>query len=404
MAGKALDKTNYDYLLVVIVAALLVLGLLMVYSTTFALDRDQPTYYIVRQLTAAGIGIVVCLIIARLPYHSWRKLSIPIMAGSLLLLIVVLIIGELRFGAKLALLGGSFQPSEVAKLAVIVYVSDWLTSKGDKIRHVTYGLIPFAILIGLVAALIMAQPDLGTATLVVFTAIVMFFLAGADLVQLVIGVLVSGATLALVVTRMPHAQSRLAEFWTSVTDPVAKGGFQIQQGLIALGVGGIFGRGLGDSQRKLALLPLPHSDSIFAVIGEELGLIGCLIVIGLFSALAYRGFRIAVQAPDTFGMILGSGITCWLVSQALINVAVITASAPFTGITLPFISYGGSSMVSSLAAVGLLLSISKGTREEDVRVHANLDLGGRDRRARLPAVGRRSGAGRRRKSEDESDD
>ncbi len=402
MAGKALDKANYDYLLVVIVAALLVLGMMMVYSTTFALEPQDPTAMFVRQLEAAGIGIVACLIIARTPYGAWRKLSISIMAGSLLLLVVVLVVGELRYGARLGLSNGSFQPGEVAKLAVIVYVADWLSSKGMKIRNITYGLIPFAILIGLVAGLIVAQPDLGTATLVVVTAITMFFLAGADLLQLVIGVIVSGGTLALVVTRTPHAYERLISFWVSITDPVRNGGYQIQQALIALGVGGVFGRGLGDSQRKFKILPLPHSDSIFAIIGEELGLVGCLIIIILFAALAYRGFKIAMQAPDTFGMILASGITCWLVFQALINVAVVTATLPFTGITLPFISYGGSSLVSCLAAVGLLLSISKGERGEDVRVHANLDVGGRNRRPRLSTSGRRAGIARRRKSENES--
>jgi cell division protein FtsW len=229
----------------------------------------------------------------------------------------------------------------------------------------------------------------------------MFFLAGADLLQLVIGGVFGSVTLVFLVTRSPHASGRLNVFLESITDPVAVGGYQIRQSLLALGQGGILGRGLGESQLKVDFLPLSHTDSIFAILGEELGLIGCLVVIGLFAVLAYRGFRIALKSSDNFGMILASGITCWLIIEAVINIAVVTATLPVTGIPLPFISYGGSALVSTLAAVGILLSVSKGAREGDVKSNAGSHSRGRNSRTRLPKHRRSADDGRRRGLETE---
>ena len=392
---KTTETTNYDYMLVVVVVALLVIGLMMVYSTTFSLTPNRPSYFFVRQLIFSAIGILTLFVFAHIPYHFWRRISVPLMAGVLFLLIAVLLVGSERFGAQRHFLNGSIQPSEVAKLAIIIYIADWVSSKGDKIRRVTYGLIPFAILLGFLTGLILLQPDFSTAFLIVTTAVIMFFLAGADLFQLVIGSVFGSATLVFLVTKTPHASERLQIFLESIADPVTVGGYQIRQSLIALGHGGILGRGLGESQLKVGL-PLPHTDSIFAILGEELGLIGCFVVIGLFAILAYRGFRIALQSRDNFGMILASGITCWLIIETLISIAVVTATLPFTGIPLPFISYGGSALVSALAAVGILLSVSKGAPEGDVSTHANSDVRRRDSRSRLPKHSNRSGDGRRR--------
>jgi cell division protein FtsW len=189
----------------------------------------------------------------------------------------------------------------------------------------------------------------------------------------------------------------LADFLKSLTDPVTGGGYQLRQSLIALGHGGVFGRGLGESQQKFEFLPLSHTDSIFAILGEELGLIGCLVVIALFALLAYRGFRIALLSPDNFGMVLAAGITCWLIIEALINIAVVTATLPFTGIPLPFISYGGSALVAALAGVGILLSVSRGLRGDEVRTHANSDSRRRNSRSRVPKYSGRSSDGRRRR-------
>jgi cell division protein FtsW len=392
------QRGGFDYLLLVIVTALLIIGLMMVYSATFDLaykEYDQPTYFFIRQVLWAAIGVAVLLVMARIGYHNWRRFSILIMVGTLILLGAVLFVGSERFGAQRSLLNGSIQPSELCKLALIIYIAHWLSSKGDQIRQVTYGLIPFAILIGLVAALIILQPDFSTAVLVAATAVAMFFLAGADLFQLVVCFVVGSATFAFLITRVPYRLARVVAFLDPLGDSYGSG-YQVRQTLIALGSGGISGLGLGASRQKFGYLYASHTDGIFAILGEELGLIGCLVVMGLFTALAYRGFKIALEAPDSFGTILASGITCWLIFQALINIAVVTATVPFTGIPLPFISFGGSSLAISMAGIGLLLSVSRGVQQEEQRKSARHDLRRRDWRPRLSSSGRRPGTSARR--------
>jgi cell division protein FtsW len=362
-----------DYVLVITVAALLLLGLMMVYSTTFdwayALT-GQPASFLIRQTVWTGLGLIGLVILTQLDYIWWRRLAVPIMGVALLLLILVLVLGSEKFGAQRAFLNGSIQPSEPAKLAIIIYVAAWLSSKGERIRQVTYGLVPFSVLIGVIAGLIVLQPDFSTAILIVLTAGMMFFIAGADLMQLAIGGVVSGATFYLLIRQSLHASGRLAMYLDSLQD-ASLASYHTHQALIALGSGGLFGRGLGAGYQKFGYLPAPHTDSVFAVVGEELGLVGCLAVVALFALLAQRGFKIALEAREPFGAVLASGLTCWLVVQALINVAVMTAMVPFTGVPLPFMSLGGSSMVSSLVAVGLLLSVSRGSR---LRVEVRKEL------------------------------
>jgi cell division protein FtsW len=246
-------------------------------------------------------------------------------------------------------------------LAIIIYVAAWLSSKGSKLRQMTYGLIPFAVLIGLIAGLIVLQPDFSTAILIVLTAGAMFFIAGAEIVQVVLGFVVSSGTFYLLIINSVHGSERLKHYLETLSDPKLVP-YHVDQALVALGSGGLFGRGLGAGYQKFGYLPAPHTDSVFAVLGEELGLIGCLIVVALFALLAQRGFKIALEAREPFGAVLASGLTCWLIIQSLINVAVMTGMIPFTGIPLPFLSVGGSAMVSSLAAVGLLLSVSRGSQ------------------------------------------
>lgn len=391
---QATEKANYDYMLVVVVITLLLVGLMMVYSTTFSMNTDDPTLFVVRQLQWAAIGLISLVVFARIPYHFWRKISVYLLAGVLILLVAVLFIGSERFGAQRTFWNGSLQPSELAKLAIVIYIADWVSSKGDKIRRVTYGLIPFAILLGVLTGLILLQPDFGTAILIVSTALIMFFLAGADLLQLVIGSAFGSVSLLFLVTKWPYAVKRLTDFLQAVNDPVSAGHYQIRQSLVALGHGGLLGKGLGESQQKFTFLPLAHTDSIFAILGEELGLIGCLVVVGLFALLAYRGLQIALQSPDNFGMILAAGVTAWLILEALINIAVVTATLPSTGIPLPFISYGGSALVSALAAVGIMLSVSRGVRG-DIDTYANSHIRRGNGRARLPQYSRRSSDDRR---------
>jgi cell division protein FtsW len=353
-----------DYVLLLTVTALLLVGLMMVYSTTFDwsyAETANPLSFFVKQTIWVALGLVLMGILSWIDYDWWRRLAVPLMVMALALLIMVLGIGSTVFGAQRTFVNGSIQPSEPTKLAIFIYVAAWLASKGEKIRQMTYGLIPFAVLIGVIAGLIVLQPDFSTAILIVLTAGAMFFIAGADLLQVMLGCLVSGFSFYMLIINSPHGSERLERYLETLRNPESVS-YHVHQALVALGSGGLFGRGLGAGYQKFGYLPAPHTDSVFAVLGEELGLVGCVIVVGLFALLAQRGFKIALETRDSFGSILASGLTCWLVFQALINVAVMTGLIPFTGIPLPFLSMGGSAMVSSLAAVGILLSVSRGSR------------------------------------------
>lgn len=386
--GNSVRPGGVDMTLIMAVATLLAIGLVMVYSTTYALGfrlHDNPNHYLIRQGVWVIIGTIALLVMTRIEYTGWQRVSVLVMAGILLILAVLLIFGGERFGGRRWFFGGSVQPSELAKLAVVIYIADWLSSKGEQIRDVTYGLVPFAILIGVVTGLILLQPDVSTSILIAVTAFAMFFVAGAEVKQLAISSLVGGFALAILILQAPYRLKRIAVFLDPMGSDPGDDAYQIIQTLRALVRGGVLGQGLGNSQQKLGALPAAHTDAIFAVLGEELGLVGGLIVIGLFVILAYRGFRIAQNAPNTFGMMLATGVTTWLAFQALINIAVVTSTIPFTGIPLPFISFGGSSLVTSMAGVGLLLNISKyAVPEQDARTLIRR----RDRGARLPSPSR----------------
>jgi len=396
---KTDESHKYDYLLIITIAALLIIGLMMIYSATFALGYqlyDQPTYYFIRQLLWMGVGLLVMIIFARVEYHTWRRFSILLMTFTLLLLGVVLLVGQERFGGQRWLLNGSIQPSELSKLAIIIYIADWLSSKGEQIRKVSYGLIPFAILLGMITGLIVLQRSLSTAVLIAMTAIAMFFIAGGNLWQIIASGILGGGTIAFLTAQSAYRLTRVATFLDPLNADPLDSGYQIRQILIALGSGGLTGLGLGASRQKFGYIPASHTDGIFAILGEELGLVGSLAVLGLFAFLAYRGFRVAMLAPDSFGRVLASGITCSLIFQAIVNVGVVTASIPFTGVTLPFISFGGSSLVVTMASAGLLLAVSRRTMPEDPQEkeeRREVDhLRRRNRGPRLPGPGRRAKA------------
>jgi len=391
-------QQGIDYPLIAIVVALLLIGLMMVFSATFNLAAEQydnPAYFFTRQVIWIALGSVMLVLLARVEYRQWRRYSITLMGLALLLLVIVFFLGTTRFGAQRTLWKGSVQPSEFCKLIIIIYVADWVSSKGERIKQVTYGLIPFAILIGAVAALIVSQPDISTAIIIVLTAVVMFFIAGADVLQLFIGFAFGSAAFALLISRSPHAWDRVMAYLTTLRDPYSGSSYQVREALAALGLGGLTGQGLGMGTQKLQALPLPHTDTIFAVLGEELGLMGTMLVIGLFAALAYRGFKITLEATDNFGAVLAAGLTFSLLFQALINIAVVTATLPFTGIPLPFISYGGSSMVISMASVGILLGVSRGKNQKESKRRARYHIGRRDGGTRLSRTGRRQSTSRR---------
>ncbi|HEY7782884.1 MAG TPA: putative peptidoglycan glycosyltransferase FtsW, partial [Ktedonobacterales bacterium] len=362
--GMAADVTAVgargavDRVLVVVVAALIIIGLTMVYSASQYAVPGDPGYWFRKQLVWATAGVVALAAFARVDYRAWRRVSLWGMLLSLALLVLVLKVGTTTYGAQRWIVLGplSIQPSELAKLAMVVYVADWLAAKGDDVTTVLYGLIPFGLVTGLVLALVVLQNDLGTAIIIGGMALAMFFAAGANIAKLVptITPLAVLGFFGLVLGR-GFRRARLAAF----LNPLPPGcqdatSYQVCQGLISLGSGGFFGRGLGAGVLQAGYLPNPFTDSIFAVLGEELGLFGCALVLGLFAVLAFRGFRTGRRAPDVYGALLACGITCWLVLQAVVNVGAVVDAIPFTGVPLPFVSYGGSSLVVSLAAVGLL--------------------------------------------------
>jgi cell division protein FtsW len=392
-------KLYVDYWLLLAVAGLVVIGMLMVYSTTFDLGMlvwEDPTYYFRRQLTALVIGLAAILIFMQFDYHILRRYSVALMGGTLALLIFLLVTGEANFGATRGLYENSYQPSELAKLATILYISHWLSSKGDRIKDLTYGLLPFAMITGVVCFLIVQQPDLSTSGLIAIISLTIFFVAGAEIKQIAIAGGLGGVVFYMLMRTVPHAAARVKAWQEVLRDP-EQAVWQVKQALIALGSGGYVGVGLGNSTQKFGPLPAAHTDGVFAIIGEEMGLFGSLLIIGLLGLLIWRGIRAATQARDTYGFLLALGITCWLGYQALINIAVITAVIPFTGIPLPFLSYGGTSLLLSLVGAGILLNISRDahitTREQPTTqrtesTRASFSLRRRNGRARLSRPGR----------------
>jgi len=358
-AALALAR-HFDYGLVLTIAGLLCFGLIMVYSASTLGQPGDPSYYFRRELLWVALGCVAMLVVVQIDYQRWRAISSLAMLVSLALLLLVLKFGVEVNGAQRWIAIGrffSFEPSEVTKLALIIYVADWLSRKGEQIGSFLYGLVPFVIFVGLIILLVLLQNDMGTAVIIGCVALAMFFTAGANLLQL-IPALGMGALLffALSLTGFRHA--RLVTFIHPLGNCLGSG-WQICQSLYALGSGGWFGLGLGVGRQKAGFLPFPWTDSIYAVTGEELGFIGCIAILVLFAILAYRGFRVARGTADLYGSLLATGITVWIVAQAALNIGSVVDAIPFTGVPLPFISFGGSSLVTSLAAIGILLNISR---------------------------------------------
>lgn len=357
-SGQRSLVAQYDFILLAAIASLVGLGLVMIFSASFSqsnLIYGRPTYYFLRQLQWLVLSVVAMVVIAMVDFRILKRLSLVIMALTVIALLAVLVFGHDNLGSRRHLIGTSVQPSEIAKLTIIIYISYWLSSKGPRLKQVSYGLVPFAILLGLVALLVILQPDFDTTGLIVVTALIMFFVAGADVKQLAIFGLIATVTLLFAVMQIDYASKRIHEYLSFLQDPLS-GSAQMTAGLRALANGGLFGEGLGDGRN---IVYLPFTDSIFTVVGEELGLVGTVGVIALFLLFAYRGLRIALRSQDPFGLILGCGITAWISIQAFFNIAVNTATIPVGGLTLPFISYGGSSLLATMAAVGVLLSISR---------------------------------------------
>jgi len=361
------DRTaRPDYAIALVVAVLTGAGLVFVYSASFAIglrEYGNVNFFITRQAFGAGIGAVAMFVLARLDYHVLARMSPLILLATLLGLGLVLVpgLGVDSYGAHRWIRLGPLppaQPSEFAKLVMVIYIAAWLTAKGDQVKQFSLGVVPFVLMVGLVGGLIMLEPDMGTFLVIVLTTTTMFFVAGAALrhvVTLVAAGIAGGFLLILV---EGYRFERLLSFLHAEDDPDGKG-FQILQLLIALGSGGVRGLGIGESRQKFFYVPGAHTDGIFAIVGEELGFIGAILIIALFAMLVLRGFRAAVKAQDDFGYLLAVGITCWIAYQTVINIGGITRSMPLTGIPLPFLSYGNSALIATLAGVGVLLSVSR---------------------------------------------
>ncbi|MCJ7511091.1 MAG: putative lipid II flippase FtsW [Dehalococcoidia bacterium] len=356
-----------DYILIWATAALLVVGLLTVYSASFAvakLEYGDTNYFIARQAAFALVGLVLLCLFMRLDYHLLQPLSIGMMAIALVGLLAVLLpgVGIERDGASRWLALGPLppiQPSEFAKLAIIVYISAWLASRshGDGIKHFWAGFLPFVLMVGLVASLVIVEPDMGTTIIIVLTTCTLFFVAGAAYRHL-FALILGGELISWAIIFLAHYRlERIFSFLEPGQDPQGSG-FQVLQLLRVLGSGG--GTGLGwQAGRDYVAVPGAHTAGVFAVIGQQLGFVGVALVIALFALFVYRGVRTAFNAPDRFGVYLAVGIVGWIAYQTLINIGGVTRSIPLTGVPLPFISYGGSSLMATLAGVGVLLSISR---------------------------------------------
>lgn len=360
--GKAKSP---DYIVFFAVLALLAIGVVMVYSSSAvsAQANFQDQYYFLkRQLIWASLGILAMLVTMNIDYHAWRKLAKPFFLVTLLLLVLVLVpgIGKVVNGARRWLGFGSLylQPSEIAKLSMVLFSAHSLTANQDRITSFVKGLVPQLAILMLIFGLILKEPDLGTALSIGGTVFILLYVSGAKIIHLAsLGIAgVCGIIAAILIE--PYRMRRLTAFSDPWSDPLDTG-YHIIQSLYAIGSGGLFGVGLGRSREKFLYLPEPHTDFIFAILAEELGLIGTISVLILFFLFAWRGFRIAIAAPDLFGSILAAGITTMIMLQALMNIAVVTASMPVTGIPLPFISFGGSALIFMLAGVGILLNISR---------------------------------------------
>jgi cell division protein FtsW len=365
------DRTTHppDRVLLVTVIGLTAFGLVMVYSASFvdaAVFYGNPFYYVLRQAVGSLIGLGALWLMQQIDYRIWQRYSIQLMAIAIILLVSVLLLPAsitevngsrswIRFGE--GWLGiFSIQPAEFVKLAIIIYFAHWLSRRSQRLGNVAYGLAPFAVILGFICGLIMLQPDLGTTIIILLIGGTIFFAAGANLWH------VTGAALLATVAFFALIVTFRSGRWQAFLDPWSRAGaegYQIIHSLYALGSGGIFGQGIGMSRQKHLWLPQPHTDTIYAIIGEEWGLLGTLAVLVAFLIIAVRGYRIAARAPSPFAALVAVGITSWIVFQAFVNIGVTVALIPFTGLTLPFLSYGNSSLISCLMATGLLLNISR---------------------------------------------
>lgn len=355
-----------------IIFIIIIFGLVILSSASAVIGFQKfgdANYYLKHQLIyGIFLGLIGMYLASRIDYHWWQKVSFAFLILTVIFLFLVLIPGiGFEFGGarRWVNLGGIiFQPTEIAKLSFLLYLGTWLSKKKKEkeMNSFTYGLIPFLILVGMITFLVMMQPDLGTMTVIAAISVAVYFLAGANLKHLALIFLIAVVLFGLLVQIEPYRAARFTVFLNPELDPQGIG-YHVNQALLAIGSGGIFGLGLGHSRQKYNYLPEVASDSIYCVIAEELGLIFSVLILGLYLIVLNRGLFIARRAPDDFGKLVAGGITIWVAFQAVVNIGGMISILPMTGITLPLISYGSSSATSVMIALGILINISKQTRE-----------------------------------------
>jgi len=362
---RVVGAVGGDPWLMLVVAALVGLSVIMVFNISYFYGQERfgdALQFFRKHLLSIGLGVVAAAVASRLPSEAYRRAAYPLLGVVLIALLLVLVpgIGSARGGARRWLCLGplSAQPSELAKFAVVLYLARSVVKKGERLRSLRLGILPHCLVVGVVAGLVVSEPDFGTTILAGAILAIMLFVGGVPLRLLLLPAIATLPLAAYAVFTHAYRLKRLLAFWHPEADPLGMN-FQLKQSFIAYGSGGLWGVGLGESRQKMFYLPEAHTDFIFSVIGEELGLAGALLVFVLFGALAFRGFRIALRHPDPFASLLAFGITLSLVLQGIVNVGVVLGCLPTKGLALPFLSYGGSAMIAALGQIGVLLALAR---------------------------------------------
>jgi cell division protein FtsW len=388
-----------DWILVGVVTGLTLFGLLMVYSAgpKFAMAINQePAFFLQRQVMWAIVGLGAVIFLSLFDYHYYQRLTVVMLFVTIIALLAVAILGDTTLGANRSLFSGSIRPSELAKIVAILYISVWLNSKREVLNDITLGLVPLMLILGITGGLILIQPDLSAAITVIALGGILFFLAGGEWRQIGLTLAVTVLIGWIVVNVYPTGIKRITEYLAGLHNPL-NASYHVQRSLEAIIKGKFLGVGIGLSSTKFTGLPVAPTDSIFAVIAEETGLLGAGVVILAYIFLLWRGLLIARRAPDMLGGLLASGITIWIVFEALLNMAVMVNLLPQAGNALPFISYGGSNLLVTLAGVGILLNIARISKASNssqggMGFGSVVDLRWRDRRRRVSRYGHSSGS------------
>lgn len=376
-----ISRGPVDVPFLVLTLTLLTIGVIMVLSASYASayydlfneTGGKATYYFTRQLVFALLGVAALLLASRVPISLYKRLSFLVLAGSIVLLALVLVIGRIAGGSQRWInIGGiSIQPSEFAKIGVILYFAKLICSYGNKMGTARWGVVPFLVILGIIVGLLVLEPHLSASIIILLVGAVMMYVGGTRTLWFVAGGAALAALLVLAVSVLDYSSDRI----TAWLDPFADAGdtgYQVIQSLYAVGSGGLFGLGLGQSRQKYLYLPEEHNDFIFSVVCEELGFVGALLILVLFAMLILRGYWIALHSRDRYSFLICMGITTLLALQVIFNVAVCTNLVPCTGISLPFFSYGGTALLVQLAEMGIVLSVSRDIPQEKIRVEKQM--------------------------------